>query len=135
MTMTMKVKSVLMGGVAAGVVYNVSGMASALLVNLPEIFSRFGVAPTSGVFLLHLSLRLGLGLASVVLYAGMRAGYGTGPKTAVGAGFLVWFIGYVPSSVVLHELGVFTGAQLAFAISWGLAEAVLATSVGARIYR
>lgn len=131
----MKLRSMLVGGVAAGAVFNVMGMASALLVNLPEIFGRFGVEPTLRVFLLHLGLRFGLGFASVAVYAGIERGYGQGPRTAAGAGFLVWFIGYVPSSVVLHELGVFTGALLAFALSWGLAEAVAATLVGARLYR
>jgi len=131
----MRLRSTVRGGFAAGVVFNLMGMASALVVNLPEIFGRFGVEPTLGVFFLHLGLRFGFGFASVAVYAGMRGGYGQGPKTAAGAGFLVWFIGYLPSSVVLHELGVFSGSILAFALAWGLVEAVAATLVGARLYR
>lgn len=128
-------RGIISGGGLAGLVYTLGGMASALLVGLPEEFGRFGVEPTAGAALLHTGLRFGLGLASVAIYAGMRGGFGPGPFTAVRAGALIWFIGYVPGSVVLHELGVLDSGQLAFALAWGLAEAVSATLAGAWLYR
>jgi hypothetical protein len=125
----------MIAGAASGLVYNVGGIASAWLTGLPEAFMRFGVEPSATTALVHVSLRLGLGLGSILLYAAARDGWGPGPSTAVRVGLLVWFIGYVPGSTVLHELGVLTSGQLAFALLWGVAEAVGATVLGARLYR
>lgn len=125
---------VLAGGVS-GVVFNVLGITSALLVGLPRIFAQFGVEPSSGTALLHLGLRFVLGFATALMYAGMRGGLGPGPITAARVGVLVWLVGYLPASVVLHELGVFSSAQMAFALLWGLAEAVLAALVAGWLYR
>lgn len=122
-------------GAASGLVYNVGGIVSAWLIDLPEAFMRFGVEPSATTALVHVSLRLGLGLGGVLLYAGARDGWGPGTSTAVRVGLLVWFIGYVPGTTVLHELGVLTSSQLAFALLWGVAEAVAATVLGARLYR
>lgn len=128
-------KGVLLGGVCAGLLLNASGMASALVLGLPETFARFGVAPSAATALLHSGLRLGVGVASVLVYVGMRGSYGPGPRTAVATGLLVWFIGYVPGSAVLHELGALSTGQLAAALPWGAAEAVAATVLGAWLYR
>jgi hypothetical protein len=84
---------------------------------------------------MHVAIRLGLGFASVLVYAGFRAAWAPGPWTAVRSGAIVWFIGYVPGSIVLHELGAFTDSQLTFALVWGLGEAIVATLVGAWLYR
>jgi hypothetical protein len=105
-------KRILIGGLCAGFVFTIGGMASAFILNLPEAFARFGVEPSAATAALHTGLRFGLGLASVVVYAGMRTGLGPGPWTAVRVGLLIWFVGYIPGSFVLHELGVLTNAQL-----------------------
>ena len=85
--------------------------------------------------LLHICLRFGLGLAALLAYLGMRTGLGPGPKTAAKVGLLVWFIGYVPGSAVLHELGALSAGQLTFALVWGVAEALAATLAGAWLYK
>ena len=56
---------VLVGGSVSGLIFNVGGMASAWLMGLPEAFAQFGVEPTAGTALLHISLRFGLGFAAV----------------------------------------------------------------------
>jgi hypothetical protein len=132
--MSSKWTRILSGGVCAGLVFNVGGITSAWLMDLPEAFARFGVEPTASVGLLHLGLRFGLGFASVLLYAGMRGGLGPGAGTALRAAIPVWFIGYVPGSAVLNELGVLGDGQLFFAILWGVAETVAAVVLGAGLY-
>jgi len=122
---------ILLGGICAGAVFNVGGLASAWLMDLPESFARFGAEPTAGAAFLHLGLRFGLGLASVMLYAGLRGGLGPGTGTAARAAVLVWFIGYVPGAVVLRELGVLADGQLAFAVLWGVAESMASLLTGA----
>lgn len=128
-------RRVVLGGVCAGLVFNALGMAGAFLIHLAESFERFGIEPTGAIALLHSGLRLGLGFAAVLLYVGFRGGLGPGPWTAMRSSALVWFIGYVPGSVVMKELGVLNDGQLAFALAWGFAETVIATQLGAFLYR
>lgn len=52
-------RGVILGGLCAGLVLNVSGVASAVALGLPETFARFGVAPSASTALLHAALRLG----------------------------------------------------------------------------
>ncbi len=126
---------VAVGGIAAGVVFTLGGMASAVMMGLPETFARFDVEATGGSAFLHVILRFGLGLASVLVYVLMRPSLGPGPWTAFRVGLLVWFLAYVPGSFVLHQLGALDGGQLAVALVWGAAEAVAATMLGAWLYR
>lgn len=125
---------ILSGGVCAGLVFNVGGLTSAWLMDLAEGFARFGVQPTASAGLLHLGLRFGLGFASVLLYAGLQSGLGPGAATAMRAAILVWFIGYVPGSAVLNELGVFGDGQLALVLLWGAVEAGAAVVLGAWLH-
>jgi hypothetical protein len=121
--------------VAAGLLLNVGGMVLATLIGLPQTFARFGVEPTIGAALLHTSLRFGLGFALVLAYAGMRKGLGPGPSTAMKVGLLIWFVGYVPGSAVLHELGVLTRPHFVLALAWGAGEVLTAALVGGWLYR
>lgn len=125
----------LVGGLAAGVVFNLAGMTSASLLDLPATFARLGVEPGAGTAALHSSLRLGLGVAAVAAYAGIRGGLGPGPRTALWTALLVWFIGYVPGSAVLHELGALTDRQFGLGLVLGLVESAAALLVGAWLYR
>lgn len=126
---------VLIGGIVAGVLYNIGGVTIAAVLDLAAAFERLGVEPSAGVAMLHVTLRLIFGLVSVFLYAAIRPRFGPGPAAAVFVGVLLWLTAYVPSTIVLMELGVFTTAQAAGGIAWGLLEACLATVVGAWLYR
>ncbi|MDX1394887.1 MAG: hypothetical protein R3195_10860 [Gemmatimonadota bacterium] len=125
-----------LAGALAGLVFTIGGMASAILIDLPTAFARYGVEPTAATALLHTGLRFGLGFATVVAYVGFRgAKPGHARASIVRTVGVVWFLAYVPGSVVLHELGVLTVAQLSFALVWGLGETLLATAVGSRVAR
>jgi len=47
----------------------------------------------------------------------------------------MWLTAYVPGTLVLMELGLFTGSATAIELGWGLVEAALATTLGAWVYR
>ena len=126
---------VALAGSCAGIVFVAGGMVSALVMDLPETFGRFNVEPTAGAALVHSALRMGLGLAAVLLYVGFRGGMGSRPQAAMWSSMLLWFVGYVPGSVVLHELGVLSSGQLGFALLWGILETCVATFLGASLYR
>jgi hypothetical protein len=76
-----------------------------------------------------------VGIFAVWLYAGIRPRYGAGPKTAVLAGLAVWVLGYLLASVTLIGLGLFPMRLMAIGMIVGLVEVIVATLVGARVYR
>ena len=123
------------GGLLAGLLYNGGGITLAILLNLETAFVQLGAEPSIAAGLLHLGIRFGLGIVSVFLYAAIRPRFGAGPNTAILAGILMWLTAYVPGTLVMQQLGVFTGTQAAIAIAWGLMEACIATIAGALVYR
>lgn len=124
-----------MGGLAAGVLYNVGGMAAAAILNLQDAFVRLGLRPSPLVFLLHIGMRFGFGLLSVFVYSAIRPRFGPGPRTALIAGVIMWLSAQVPLVTIMAELGALTVMQALTGVLWGLGEAVAATLVGARLYR
>lgn len=128
-------RRLIIGGLCAGFLYNAGGLTAAILLNLEDTFAAFGAEPSLGAGLMHLSIRFGLGLASVFLYAGIRPRFGPGPGTALIAGVIIWFAAYVPGTLVMQELGVFPNMEAAFVVAWGLMESCVATLAGAVVYR
>src|SRR5262249_47722830 len=74
-----------------------------------------------------------MGIASVWLYAAIRPRYGAGAATAARAGVTVWFFGSLICTVVFVNMGLFPFRVLP--VVWELAQAVIATVVGAWLYR
>ncbi|HSR70604.1 MAG TPA: hypothetical protein VLU25_21940 [Acidobacteriota bacterium] len=129
-----RLRSVLLAGLAAGVILNVGGMAAALLIGLGDSFTRAGASPQLGGALLHTGLRFGIGLAVAYLYAiaGRRLGEGL---SAVGKLVLpVWLIGYLPPVALLHEIGFLSRNQAVLSAAWGLVEASAAISMAVLVY-
>ena len=82
---------VLLGGLLAGTVCTLSGMAVGLLVLHEEAraFMEEMKSPLSAgsMFAQHVLIRMALGFLGVWLYAAIRPRFGHGPRTAVIAGF------------------------------------------------
>ena len=131
----MNAPRILLGGLLAGLLFNVLGIASSLVFNLQEAFNRLGWVPGPATLYIHLTTRFALGIAAVFLYAAIRPRFGPGLKTAVIAGLYLWFVGYLLTGILLIEIGVFELGQGIWILLWGLVEAPLATSAGARLYR
>lgn len=65
----------------------------------------------------------------------MRPRFGAGPKTAVIVGVALWLSGYLMSLIGYQMMGLFSQSLL---VTWGvvgLVEVVLASILGAWIYR
>ena len=129
---------VVVGGLAAGVIINVSEY----ILNESVLGDQFAAAmaahdmpPIDGsTIALFLAYGFALGLVLVWLYAAMRPRLGPGPKTAVIAGVAAWFLAYVTSMVFIGPTGLFSAQMIVIALIWGLVELVLAALVGARLY-
>ncbi|HSR50000.1 MAG TPA: hypothetical protein VLV83_04180 [Acidobacteriota bacterium] len=130
----MRSKNVLLAGLAAGLVFNVAGMTSAVLIGLGESFARAGISPQVGGAVIHLGLRFGLGLAAAYLYALACGRLGSGLGAAGRLAVPVWMIGYLPPVVLLHEIKFLTQNQAILSALWGLLEAGAAIGVAIFVY-
>lgn len=127
------------GGLLAGVVLNIGEF----VVN--EIFlgdqwvaameARNLQQPGGGAVALYVIWSFVLGIALVWLYAAIRPRFGPGPKTAVIAGlvvwFLIWFMGF--GSTLINDM--FPGSLVLIAVVWGLVETIAAGLAGGWLYR
>ena len=128
---------VILGGILAGVVMNVSEFVlnevvlkksnedamKALGKTMPESGGTIGVWIVLGFV---------IGIAAVWLYAAIRPRYGAGPGTAVKAGIAVWVLGSLYMTVVLN-LGLYPINVLL--LVWTLVEAIVSTVAGAWLYK
>jgi len=131
----MNVSRLLVGGLVAGLVFNVLGMASAVLFDLETAFARADWTPEPATPFIHLGMRFLLGVVAVFVYAAMRSRFGAGPRTAAIVGVVLWFVGYLLPGMLLAELGIFEGMQAIYLLAWGFLEAPIATMSGAWLYR
>jgi len=129
---------VVLGGLVAGLIINVSGILLAHFVLGPQYIEDFKsrMPPQSNlhVFVKHVGLRFWFGLLAVFLYAGFRPRFGPGPRTAIIAAATVSLSVGLVMLLTLNDLGLLAGRRLWIAGFWTLAETMIATLIGARLY-
>jgi hypothetical protein len=76
-----------------------------------------------------------LGIAAVWLYAAIRPRYGAGPKTAIRAGLVTWAVAVFLANLGNYPLGLFPARLLVTSSIVALVEIVVATLVGAWLYK
>ena len=130
---------VIVGGLLAGLVVNISEAVLNLLVvaqemedalkarNLPPL----GTAPIIGFVVLAFVL----GIVTVWLYAAIRPRFGAGAGTAAIGGLAVWFFAYFYGAAALGLMELFPIKLLTVVTLWGLPEIVLASIAGAWAYK
>jgi hypothetical protein len=129
---------VVLGGIAAGVLINVSEYVLnevVLKAQMQEAMKALGKSiPTGGTVIpVWILWSFMMGVAAVWLYAAIRPRYGAGPMTAVKAGVAVWVVAPLLSSIAFANLGIF--ALNGVMLVWTLVEAVVATVAGAWLYK
>jgi len=131
---------VFLGGLLAGVVANVLGVAAAYLfleshyrAALEELGRPLQV--TTGLAVFWIVFYFVAGILAVWLYAAIRPRYGPGPKTAVGAGVAFWLISYLLPAAGLASFGLFPLRLLTIDAVTYLVVMVVATLVGAWTYK
>ena len=130
---------VILGGLLAGLVINISETILNLVVvakemedalralNLPPL----GTGPIMG----FVASSFVVGIAIVWLYAAIRPRFGAGPKTGVIAGLVVWFFAYLYGSFAQTLMGIFPAKVMVIATLWGLPEVIIASVAGASVYQ
>lgn len=132
-------KGVVVGGLLAGLIINISEF----ILNMPVLgadmeaaMSALNLPPVGGgaigVFVVGGFV---MGLVLVWLYAAIRPRLGPGPKTAIVAGVVVWFLAYFWPSLGMGVMGFFPARLLTIAVVWELAEVILAALAGGWFYK
>ncbi len=129
---------VLLGGIAAGIVINVSEA----ILNTVIIGERFAARmrelnldPEGGSLAVWILYGFVLGILAVWLYAAIRPRFGAGPRTALIAGFAVWLITSFLGNVAMLNMGLFPADMTVIGMAVGLVEVLLGTLLGASIYK
>ncbi|HEY0592492.1 MAG TPA: hypothetical protein VGF40_12035 [Thermoanaerobaculia bacterium] len=126
------------GVVAAVVIWIAEGVASVLYMDdMKAALERHDLSMemSSGVMVLGAVLSLIYGLALVFFYALARARFGPGPKTALLIAVVFWLCTYAASILGYYMLGLYPESMLGLWLVIGLVETVVATLLGAWIYR
>jgi hypothetical protein len=129
---------VIMGGIAAGIVINISeyllNEVAFKKVNEEAMKALGKTMPEGGsTILVWLLWGFLLGISAVWLYAAIRTRYGAGAATAIKAGVAVWVMAQLLATIVFWNLGLFPLTPVI--LLWTLVESIVATVVGAWLYR
>ncbi|MGE0883875.1 MAG: hypothetical protein AB7P14_10055 [Blastocatellales bacterium] len=127
------------GGVAAGVlIWLIEGTASVFYMGDMEkamAEHNLKMEVSAGAFAITIIVSLVSGLALVFFYAASRPRFGPGPKTATIIAVAFWLGAVFVSLMGYKMLGLFQGQMLAVWGLIGLVEMILASILGAWIYR
>ena len=103
---------------------------------MKETFARLNVPPPSGTFMaIATILTFALGILIVMLYAMVRPRFGPGPKTAICAALMVWFVSCIYCSIIYGLLLGLSINMIVIGIVWCLVEYSLAALAGAWLYK
>jgi len=130
---------VLGGGLLAGLVINASEavMNGVVLADQWAAVMRSMNKPafSGGQIAVFNVLGFVMGIAVVWLYAAIRPRYGAGAKTALYAAGAFWFAAYLLPSVGQITMDLFPLNLVLIGLVWGLAEVVVGTLLGAKVYK
>lgn len=129
---------VVMGGIAAGVLINISEyLLNEVVLKKANEDALKALGKTmpegGGTSLVWILLGFLVGIVAVWLYAAIRPRYGAGPATAVKAGVGVWLLTQLYATIVFWNLQLFPLSPMV--LIWTLVEAIVATLVGAWLYK
>jgi hypothetical protein len=129
---------VILGGLVAGLIINIfEFILHGVIIAQDMAAATSALGKQVGGVQLCMFLAWGflVGIFAVWLYAALRPLYGPGPKTALCAGSAVWGLGYLLASVTSIALNLFPLRIMIIGLAMGLVEVLVATLVGARLYR
>jgi hypothetical protein len=132
------VARVILGGIVAGLVINISEFVLHQVVlgaDMVDSLARMNLPPVGGPAI-SIFIILGFldGLVLVWLYAAMRPRFGPGPKTAVIAALAAWFFVSLNGVVAMHVLGMYHRRLLGVTVLWELGQSIVAALAGSALY-
>ena len=135
---TINVGRVIMGGLLAGLVVNISETILNLFVvaqAMEDALKAMNLPPIGGTAISgFVVMAFVLGIVTVWLYAAIRPRFGASVQTAVVAGLAVWFFAYLYPGIGLGLIGMMPTQLNVITLVWGLAEIVIGSIAGAWVY-
>jgi apolipoprotein N-acyltransferase len=130
---------VLAGGLVAGLIINIGES----ILNVPlageelaQALEARNLPPVGGGAIAYfIGMCFLLGILMVWIYAAVRPRLGPGPKTAVIVALVAWFMTLVWSGGAQVAMGIMPLRLTIFGLGWGLVEFIIASVVGAKLYR
>lgn len=140
--MAINTSKVLVGGLAAGVVYNIIGFVGFGMLLGPRFEAEAAaVAPvlqgrgmTGSAIAINVMASFAAGILLVWLYAAMRPRFGPGMKTATMAALAVWVCGFLFHLDWLI-VGMMTPATYMMAAVMAVVQVLPSAAVGGMLYR
>jgi len=131
---------VLLGGVLAGVVINISEFVTngiVLKADWGQAMQALGKAPAPSASAIAIYNIWGFlaGIAAVWIYAAIRPRYGAGVGTAVRAGIVTWGLASLLASLANYPSGVFPTRLLVITSVVAFFEMIIAAVAGAWLYK
>ena len=129
---------VILGGIIAGTIINISEWVLHDVVMREEFRSHFGslgrTNPEDVASVVWWNVwGYILGFTAVWLYAAIRPRYGPGVATALRAGFAAWILSCVLMTITMANLRLFPFMPMAFL--WSLFGDLIGTVAGAAVYK
>jgi len=131
---------VLLGGLLAGVVINavewlvygvfLGDQWAAVMASLNRTMNE-----SAGAMAVYTCWSFLIGILAVWLYAAIRPRFGAGAGTAVKAGVLMWLLVSVQWAISAAPMGLFPQHLIAIGVAYTLVELVVATVLGAWLYK
>lgn len=131
---------VILGGLAAGVVINLSEWVLNDVVLKEQWAENMRALGKSGEVTANQIVVWNIwgflaGIGLVWLYAAIRPRFGPGAGTAVKAGLAVWFFAHFLWTLGSWNMGIFPANALVIGLAWTLVETILAGLVGGWVYK
>ncbi|HZQ17296.1 MAG TPA: hypothetical protein VFA90_01145 [Terriglobales bacterium] len=131
---------VVLGGLLAGVVINITEYIEngiVLKADWGQAMQALGKSPqlTGSAIAIYNLWGFLAGIAALWIYAAIRPRYGAGPGTAARAGFAAWILAGLLAALANYPSGLFPTRLLVITTIVGLIEMVIATIIGASIYK
>lgn len=130
---------VLLGGLAAGVLINLSEfLLWGLLLEeqYQAMVATYGLTESSWAMAAYIGGGFVLGLVLAFTYAAMRPRFGAGPATAVMAAGVIWVVGFALPTLWNGAIGLgIGGGGTALALVWAAVEMGLAAAAAGWVYR
>ncbi len=131
---------VILGGLVAGVVINVSEFILHTMVvgeQWKEAMKALNLSgePTTQQIVVWNIWGFLVGIATVWLYAAIRPRFNPGAGTAVKAGIAVWFFTHLLMTLGMWNMGLFPQAPWVIGLVWTFVETIVAALVGGWIYK
>ena len=131
---------VLLGGLLAGLVINISEAFLNMVVFKADIEASMKslnktMNASGGAIAIYLCWGFLVGILAIYIYAAVRPRFGGSAKSAFRVGILMWLLVYIQSAISMAPMGLFPPMLLAKGMIAGMVEIILATLVGASIYK